>query len=189
MFQGLLKRAEQSLDQVVAKFVNRATVAIPLIVAGGFATAALTAKLIETYGSVTAYSMMAALFAVIGLVTLAVVSNGNGVAETPAEEATAESETKDGEQEPGLDPTDLLTPEVRSFLASSVPMALPAIARGVGRNLPMILILALIGFVISRFAERPDNAATGSDATASQDIPESGDTPRETTDAPAAAVA
>jgi hypothetical protein len=43
-------------------------------------------------------------------------------------------------------------------------MALPALARGVGKNLPLILILALIGFVISRFAGASQNMA---EATAS----------------------
>lgn len=155
MFQGLLRRAEQSIDQVVAKYVGRATVAIPLIVAAGFATAAVSVKLVELYGQVIAYSIMAAGFAVISLITMAIVGTGNGTVETlsePAAAADSTSDTADAQAEPGLDASDLLTPEVRAFLASTAPMALPTIARGVGRNLPLILILALVGYFISRFA-------------------------------------
>ena len=53
MFQGLLMRAERSIDQVIAKYMGRAMVAVPLLVATGFATAALTVELVELYGSVT----------------------------------------------------------------------------------------------------------------------------------------
>ena len=154
MFQGLLRRAEQSIDQVVAKYVGRATVAIPLIVAAGFATAAVSVKLVESYGPVIAYSIMAAGFAVLSLVTMAIVGTGNGTVETLSEPAAA-ADTADKTEEqadPGLDPSELLTPEVKAFLASTAPMALPSIARGVGRNLPLILILALVGYFISRFA-------------------------------------
>ena len=74
MFQGLFKRAERSIDSVVDRFVSRALIAIPLLVAGGFATAALTVKLVELYGSVTGYELMAVLFTVIGFVTMAIVN-------------------------------------------------------------------------------------------------------------------
>ncbi len=168
MFQGLFKRAESTIDSVVSKFVMRALVAIPLIVAAGFATAALTLKLVEQYGAVTGHALMAALFAVIGLVTLAIV----GFETAPAAEPTA-TEAADTASNPNAepaDPADLLTPEVRAFLSSAAPMALPGIARGVGRNLPLILMLALIAFVIARFADTAGEAtpeAVPEDGTAS----------------------
>jgi hypothetical protein len=165
MFQGLLRRAERSLDQVVAKYVGRAVVAVPLLIAGGFGTAAMTTKLVELYGTVVGYSIMAAGFAVLGLILMAVV--GSGLPQPAAEEATATAQAANAtDEEAGdqldsdFDATALLTPEVRSFLASSAPMALPVIARGVGKNLPLILILALIGFVISRFAGASQNVAS-----------------------------
>lgn len=164
MFQGLIKRAENAVDSVVSRFVGRAAAAVPLVIAGGFATAALTVWLVEQYGAITAYGMMAALFAVIGLIAMAVVTNGAEIAEAVSE-ATGEPSAGDASNEAegsgeGIDPMDLLTPEVRSFLSSAAPMALPAVARGVTRNLPLIFLLALVAFVISRFAE------TGAAATA-----------------------
>lgn len=161
MFQGLFRRAESTIDSVVAKYVGRAAIAIPLVIAGGFATAALTVKLVEIYGSVTAYAIMAALFALIGLVTMAVINTGARTAESqPAEPSTASEGTAEST---GPDAADLLTPEVKAFLASAAPAALPSIVRGVGRNLPLILLLALIGFVISRFAENAETVSTPSE--------------------------
>jgi hypothetical protein len=163
MFQGLFQRAENKLDSVVAKYVGRVTVALPLIVAGGFATAALTVKLVDMYGAVAGYSLMAALFALIGLVTMAIVgTEARSTSEAASAEPSAiasEEASKESSSDPDLLASELLTPEVRAFLSSAAPMALPSIARGVGRNLPLILILALIGFVISRFAATSDGLA------------------------------
>ena len=163
MFQGLLKRAERSLDQMIARVLERALVAVPLLVAAGFATAALTVKLVEQYGAVSAYGVMAALFAVIGLVTMAIVGVGNGAAEPDAAEApSASASSSDQSEQAGgsADVADFLTPELRSVLASMAPAALPGVVRGVGRNLPLILILAIVAFVISRFAETEGAEAT-----------------------------
>jgi len=167
MFQGLLKRAESTINSVLAKYLGRALVAIPLLVAAGFATAALTVKAVEIYGAVSAYTMMAALFAVIGLVTMAIV----GVEQRPAAEtatSTADqsaSATVDESPAPedDLDPISLLTPELRSVLTSMAPVAIPGIARGVGRNLPLIFALALLAFIISRFGETDASTATASE--------------------------
>lgn len=174
MFQGLLRRAEQSLDQVVAKYVGRAIVAVPLLVAAGFATAAITTMLVEIYGTVIGCAIMAAGFATLGLILMAVV--GSGSHQTAAEDASETAQMASGtddaatdQLEADFDASALLTPEVRSFLASSAPMALPAIARGVGKNLPLILILALIGFVISRFANVSQNLGSQNMATAGAD--------------------
>lgn len=167
MFQGLLKRAERSIDQVVAKYMGRAMVAVPLLVASGFATAALTVKLVELYGSVVAYGVMAALFGVIGLVTMAIVNVG---AQRAAEATAADAETAASPEQPqeaSADGADFLPPELKAFLASAAPTALPPVVRGIGRNLPLILVLALVGFIISRFAENSESADEKPDATPS----------------------
>jgi hypothetical protein len=165
MFQGLLMRAERSIDQVIAKYMGRAMVAVPLLVATGFATAALTVELVELYGSVTAYGVMAAVFGVIGLATMAIVNVGSNHA-TEAPTADAEmAASPEQPQEARVDTADLLTPELRALLASAAPMALPPVFRGIGKNLPLILVLALVGFIISRFAEGSESAGDKPDGT------------------------
>ncbi len=168
MFQGLFKRAESTIDSVVSKLVMRALVAIPLIVAAGFATAAVTIKLVEQYGAVTGHALMAALFGVVGLVTLAIVGFDAKPLSEPA--ATQAAEHAEAAASGEADPSELLTPEIRAFLSSAAPMALPGIARGVGRNLPLILMLALLAFVISRFGEAT-SSETQADGSAADDQP------------------
>src|SRR3990172_10885195 len=120
MLQGILQRAERKVDSVVAKYIGRATVAVPLVVAGGFATAALTVKLVELYGAVTAYALMAALFAVLSVVTAAVISFDSQSVPEAADQPASEDSAKIAE-----DVENLLTPEVRAVLASAAPVALP----------------------------------------------------------------
>ena len=149
LFQGLFKRAERSIDSAISRLVGRATVAVPLLVAGGFATAALSIKLVELYGHVSAYAIMAVLFTVIALITMAV----NNKESEPAGEAAAAADTAETSQEAGEDSEGpQLPPEVMALLTSVAPAAAPGIARGVVRNLPLIFLLAIVGFVVSRFA-------------------------------------
>lgn len=165
MFQSLFKRAERSIDEVVARAAIRALVAVPFLIAAGFATAALTVMLVETYGAITGYGLMAALFGVIGLVAVAIV--GMNAKSAPSDESSDQKSATDNagssEDQASPDIGDLLTPEVRALLTSAMPVAAPGLLRGVGRNLPLIFILAVVAFVISQFAGRsgtePDEEA------------------------------
>lgn len=179
MLQGLFKRAENSIDHLVAKYVGRAAVAIPLLVAAGFATAALTVELVNRYGAVTSYAVMAVLFAVIGLITMAVI--GTGAPEAAAESTEAPSGTESASAEASAaDSGPLFPPEMMAVLTSAAPAALPGIARGIGRNLPLIFVLALLAFIVSQFAETPgeptddakaDAAEPGSDNADAREAP------------------
>jgi Na+-transporting methylmalonyl-CoA/oxaloacetate decarboxylase gamma subunit len=164
MFQGLFKRAERSIDQAVSRIVARVMVAAPLLVAAGFATTAVTVKLVELYGSVVACGIMAAVFVVISLITMALVGVGNSA---PAAEAKAAEEKLEDSASPSKDEPsgveDLLTPEMRSVFASAAPIALPGMLRLVGRNLPLLFILAVAAFIISRFGESSDNPEASAD--------------------------
>jgi hypothetical protein len=175
MFQGLLKRAERSIDSAVTKVVDRALMAAPFVVAGGFATAALTVWLVEHYGQVTAYTLMAGAFALIGLITMAVLGMGNA-AQASSESAASEPEqtanaSDDADAASDMDLTALLTPEVRAILASAAPAAVPGIARGVTRNLPLILLLAVVGFVISRFTPTSSEPRSSSEPESPSERP------------------
>lgn len=168
LFQGLFKRAERSIDSAISKFVGRATVAVPLLVAGGFATAALAIKLVELYGHVSAYALMAVLFTVIALVTMAVVNKES----EPAGETAAAAETTETSQEADEESDGpQLPPEVMALLTSVAPAAAPGIARGVVRNLPLIFLLAIAAFVISRFAEASQDLSPSEGKADAQSAP------------------
>ncbi len=153
MFQGLFQRAETTIDGIVAKYMARALAAVPLLVACGFATAAATVKLVELYGAALGCAIMAAVFAALTLLTMAVVSGGQTAesASTASADASAEEPAQIGSEFDGL-----FTPELRAVLGATAPMALPVVTRAVMRNLPVLIMLALIIYVFSRFAKSSD---------------------------------
>ena len=166
MFQGLFQRAETTIDGIVAKYMARALAAVPLLVACGFATAAATVKLVELYGAVIGCAIMAAVFAVLTLLTMAVVSGGQTAESVSAASAdtSAEEPAQIGSEFEGL-----FTPELRAVLGATAPMALPVVTRAVMRNLPVLIMLALIIYVFSRFAKSSDE--TDSDAAQAMAAP------------------
>lgn len=142
MFRRLINDAKSAVSSVVLKYVARASVAVPFLIAAGFAIAAITLTLVERYGAVTAYLMMAGGLALIGVVAATVVTvkeHEEEVAEEKAEEAAA--------------------PAVSGEMALQVPMAVlgallsspvgPSTSLGllrvIGRNLPLVALLVMIG--------------------------------------------
>jgi len=66
MFRGLINDAKAAAGSLVGKYLMRASVAVPFIVAIGFGVAALTVVLVEKFGSLYAYLMVAGGFTLIG---------------------------------------------------------------------------------------------------------------------------
>ena len=89
MFAGLVREAKAAASGLLLKYVARASVAVPFAIALGFALAATTVMLVQWFGQVAAYWIMAAGLAVIGLITAAAVSLKE-VQEEKAEELAAE---------------------------------------------------------------------------------------------------
>ena len=59
MFQGLINNAKSAVSGVVLKYVARASVAVPFVIALGFALAAITVMLLDRFGQV---GVIAAIF-------------------------------------------------------------------------------------------------------------------------------
>ena len=74
MLRALVNNAKSAVEALIARFLARASVAVPFLAALGFATAATTLTLIERFGTIAAYWIVAGVFILIGLgATLAVV--------------------------------------------------------------------------------------------------------------------
>ena len=69
MFAGLIHKAKSAVIHVSRKYVARAAVAIPFVIALGFVLAAIATTLIERFGNVSGYWIMSG-----GLVALGVVA-------------------------------------------------------------------------------------------------------------------
>ena len=65
MFAGLINRAKSAASGLVLKYVARASVAVPFVIALGCALAAITVMLVQRFGHVTAYWLVAGGLAAI----------------------------------------------------------------------------------------------------------------------------
>ena len=162
MFDRLFGRVEREIDTLVWKYVRRAVVALPLLVAAIFATIVCSILAVERFGPIQGYGIMAGGFVVLaGLVALFAYA-GSGPSrkssvKSKVDETRSESEARsDG---PGI------PPEAISLLTAVVPVALPRLARSAVRNLPTLAILAIIAFVLSLYtgSSKPETESSAGD--------------------------
>lgn len=159
MFKGLINDAKTAAGALVAKYLARASVAVPFIAALGFATAAVTVMLVQHFGHVAAYWMVAAGFTLIGLVATLVVH----VKEHEEEVAEKEAEAHDT-AEVGTDAAAQAAVQLPIALLGAIfssPAVGPGAAVGgiklLGRNIPLVILLALIALLF--WPTKPSEAA------------------------------
>lgn len=182
MFDRLFRRAERKIDSVVAKYVRRTIVAVPLLIAALFATAAISVKVVELYGPVNGYAMMAGGFAALAALIALFALTGSS---TPVEQAEAAAASKEAEAaDDAKSESPLFSSELLSLITAAAPVAIPGVARIAARNLPMLVALAIIGFLFARYSSGRDPDAATADPGAA-DAP----TEAETADARAAEAA
>ena len=149
MFRGLINDAKLAAGSVVSKYLVRASVAVPFMIALGFATAGLTLWLIELYGARDAYLIVAVGFGTLGLIAAILVQGKEqdaAVAETTA---------------PAVDTASVATEAVAAaaeqlplamlgnMLAGQVtPESVVSLVKGLGRNAPLVLLVAALGLLL-----------------------------------------
>ena len=152
MFRGLINDAKSAAGSVVAKQAARASVVVPFMIALGFATAAAALTLIDLYGDRIAYAILAAAFGLIGLVTALIVrSKEQEVVVADAKAAKAEAVKPDvvSDTVAAVTAAQLPLALIGTLLTGSAgPVSVGGVARLVGRNLPLVLLLAGLGFVL-----------------------------------------
>ena len=77
MFAGLISQAKSAAIHLVLKYVARASVAVPFVIASGFALAAVTVMLVERFGHILATGWFAGGLALIGVIA-SIVGLGEG---------------------------------------------------------------------------------------------------------------
>jgi hypothetical protein len=95
MFKGLINDAKSAAGSLISKYLFRASVAVPFIVAGGFIIAAITLMLVERYGAITAYWAIAGGLAAFGAIIVAVRKHEGEVAEKEAEKTDTSAVASD----------------------------------------------------------------------------------------------
>ena len=146
MFAGLINQAKSAASHLVLKYVARASVAVPFVIATGFAIAAITVMLVERFGHVTAYWLVAGGLAAMGVIASIVVSareHGEEAAEQQAAKSDTPEVVSDGTAEV-LVQTPIALLGALMTMPGGAAGALGA-ARVVGRNWSLVLLLAMIG--------------------------------------------
>ena len=159
MFQELINDAKAAAGSLIAKYLARASVAVPFFAACGFATAAVTFLLVERFGAIAACWIVAAGFTVIGIIAALLVS----IKEQEEEVVEAEKAEQQDTASDAIDaaahvvtqtPIELVTALLSTPMG---PGALAAGARSMGRNLPVVVLIGLIGALL--WSEEADAGA------------------------------
>lgn len=157
IFQSVIRRAETAIENMVDQALARVMVALPLLVAAGFATAALSTYLNARYGAQNGHLIMAGAFAGIGLLAMLYVSfmgSSNSVSDTDTDAANQENQSShdaSGDATSGAfseAERELMT----SVLTTAAPIAVPGLVRTLIRNLPLVILILIVGFILTRVA-------------------------------------
>ncbi|HPG89477.1 MAG TPA: hypothetical protein PLD46_07460 [Hyphomicrobium sp.] len=155
MFSALIHRAQSTVDNAIGQVVNRAIIAIPFLVAGAFATAALAFRLVREFGPETANLMLAGMFLVLGIMSafiFRVRPLSEGAAHDAVPEALADPQTVKS-ADSSIDGADREL--LMAALTSAAPIALPALIRAILRNLPLVVAVLSALFVLTRPSDEP----------------------------------
>lgn len=149
MFAGLVREAQAAASGLLLKYVARASVAIPFAIALGFALAATTVMLVQWLGQVTAYWIMAAGLAAVGVVAAAAVSIKEEQDEK-AEELAGQADTQEVMSDATVQALEQAPFALLGALASapSGAAALLPVFRFLARNLPLVLLLVMIAALL-----------------------------------------
>ena len=142
MFSGLINNVKTAAGAVIAKYLARASVAVPFLIAIGFGLAAITLMLVERFGSIAAHWIMAGGLFALGLVAAAFVS-------------VKEQEVEAAEQAEKTDTAGVVSDATAQAMVQT-PIALLGalfampggpttglgLVRLLSRNLPLVILLA-----------------------------------------------
>ena len=152
MLRGFINDAKLAAGSVVAKQAARASVVVPLLIALGFSTAGVAITLVDWFGQRNAYLMLGAGFSVIGLLTALMVRSKEHevvVAEEKAAKADTEKAHATVDTVAAVAAAELPLALIGALMSSSGgPVSIVNAARLVGRNLPLVLFVAGLGFLL-----------------------------------------
>ena len=129
---------------MVLKYVARASVAVPFFIALGFALAAITVMLVDRFGHVTAYWAVAGGMALVGAIAAVIVSAREREEEV-ADQAADKTDTKEVVGNAAAQAMVQTPIALLGALFTSSPATAISGVRLLARNLPLVLLLVMIG--------------------------------------------
>jgi uncharacterized membrane protein len=164
MFRGLINDAKSAAASLVARYLARASVAVPFVIAVGFAIAAIAHSVIERFGIVAGCWLLAAGFTLIGLLATLFVKHKEQEDEVADQAAQAADTANVASEVAAQAPLAL----AGALLSTPIgPKALVDAGKVIMRNLPLVVLLALIALLFWPL----ESGAAGEDR-------EAGDAPR-----------
>jgi hypothetical protein len=146
VFAGLINQAKSAVSGLVLKYVARASVAVPFVIAAGFGLAAVTVMLVERFGHIMAYWLVAGGLAAIGIaaaIAVSVKEQEEAKAEQLAEEADTQEVVSDATAQAMVQTPIALLGAL--FTTPGGATSALGVARLLGRNFPLVLLLVMIG--------------------------------------------
>jgi hypothetical protein len=137
VFASLFERAEASVDNAIGDLGNRVIIALPIIVAFGFAAASLSMVVNRTYGAEVGNLIVAASFAVLGGIIAIAIRLRKTSTPQAAQPSSSES---DAQMEPTKSIFD--NEQLMGIASAAAPILLPALLRTATKNWPLILAVA-----------------------------------------------
>jgi hypothetical protein len=147
MFQGLISDAKAASGLLIDKYFARAVVVVPFVVALGFATAAITLMLVNRFGYIAAFWMIAGGFTLIGLVATRVVGDKENKADIADKLAGAHDTGATTQAAAQVAVQVLMTLAAGLLSTPRGPGTIAAGAKMVVRNMPVVVLLALLAFL------------------------------------------
>jgi hypothetical protein len=167
MFRGLINDAKSAATSVIVKYLARASVAIPFLIAVGFAIAAITHMLIAHFGAVVGCWILAAGFTLIGVVATLVVKHKEQEEEVAEQRAEAGDTAEVANEAAAQALVQMPVALIGALLSAPVgPKAVANSAKVLLRNLPLVVLLALLALLFW-----PTDGAATKDAEEGEDRP------------------
>ena len=149
MIEGLIKEAETAAGAVVSKYAARASVVVPFLFALTFATLAITFALVDRYGAILAFTIVALAYGIVGVLAAISVANaerGKTERHPTVQDAATTAATADVAKTVMAEAPLAL---VVSLLGSvGGPTAALGAARAVVRNWPLVVLAGLVGVLV-----------------------------------------
>jgi hypothetical protein len=164
VFAGLVNEAKAAASGLLLKYVARASVAVPFAIAMGFALAATTVMLVQWFGQATAYWIMAAGLALIAAAAVSIKEEQEEKAEELAEQIDTQDVVSEATaQALGQAPFALLG--ALATAPGGATTLLPVV-RLLARNLPLVLLLVMIGALFWPSGTQSEQSADPEDTDA-----------------------
>jgi hypothetical protein len=146
----VFRKAQATVDNAMAKLVWTMLMVVPLFVAAGFGTAAASAYLHRIYEPEIADLIVAGAYAALAIAMA--IAYALRVPETAvSEEAKAQEEV---DTSPASTTSSMFGDAEREMviaaLTTAAPFALPRIMAAAFRNLPVLAVLGVVAFILSR---------------------------------------